>query len=78
MGSSTTRASLFERLRDPVDQAAWFEFERRYRDLVLGYARRVGLPAWDAEDLLQTWIAWLDAIRPSLPARLGKLKVATE
>jgi RNA polymerase sigma factor (sigma-70 family) len=49
----STRASLLSRLRDPGDQAAWQEFAERYSDLILGYCRRRGLQATDAEDVRQ-------------------------
>lgn len=54
-----TRASLLVRLRDHGDHEAWCEFERRYGDLILGYARRSGLQAADAEDVRQVVLASL-------------------
>ena len=48
-----TRLSLLSRVRDPADQAAWSEFERRYRDLVRHYALARGLQFCDAEDVCQ-------------------------
>jgi RNA polymerase sigma factor (sigma-70 family) len=48
-----TRLSLLSRVRDPADQAAWTEFERRYRDLVRHYALARGLQFCDAEDVCQ-------------------------
>ncbi len=50
---TTTRATLLSRVRDPEDQAAWNEFDRKYRDLILLYSRRRGLQHWDAEDVRQ-------------------------
>jgi RNA polymerase sigma factor (sigma-70 family) len=52
-----TRPSLLVRVRDPSDQAAWREFERKYRSLVLGYCRRRGLAPSDCDDVQQ--IVWL-------------------
>ncbi|KAA3607983.1 MAG: sigma-70 family RNA polymerase sigma factor [Planctomycetota bacterium] len=53
MSSGETRPSLLLRLRDPADSAAWAEFDRTYRDLILGYCRRRGLQWGDAEDVRQ-------------------------
>lgn len=50
---TTTSPSLLERLRNPQDAAAWREFDRRYGDLVVRYARSRGLQASDAEDVRQ-------------------------
>lgn len=48
-----TRQSLLVRLRNRDDGAAWEEFDRRYRDLILAYCRRRGLQPADAEDVRQ-------------------------
>jgi RNA polymerase sigma-70 factor (ECF subfamily) len=48
-----TRLSLLSRVRDPADQAAWTEFERRYHDLIRHYALARGLQFCDAEDVCQ-------------------------
>lgn len=53
MHPSATQPSLLSRVRDPADQAAWREFESKYRELILRYCRRRGLQATDAEDVLQ-------------------------
>lgn len=53
MHADATRPSLISRIRDPSNHAAWVEFESGYRDLILRYARRRGLNATDAEDVLQ-------------------------
>ena len=50
---NTTHPSLLSRLQDHEDQAAWREFDLRYRDLILRYCRRKGLQASDAEDVRQ-------------------------
>ena len=49
----STHASLLSRLSQGDDQAAWSEFHDRYRDLVIGFARRAGLQAIDCEDVAQ-------------------------
>ncbi len=51
-----TRASIFQRLRGSDEVArelSWEEFRRRYAPVILGYCRNAGLPAQDAEDVLQ-------------------------
>lgn len=54
MGSPPeTRASLILRLPNAADVAAWDEFVAVYRPLVFRAARRQGLQANDAEDLVQ-------------------------
>ena len=49
----STETSLLARVRDPADGQAWGEFERRYRDLIVAYARRRRLQLYDAEDVAQ-------------------------
>ena len=53
MDPSLTCSSLLSRIRDPGDQRAWHQFESRYGDLVLRYARARGLQLADAEDVRQ-------------------------
>jgi RNA polymerase sigma-70 factor (ECF subfamily) len=53
MTSEITRPSLLVRVRDPADEAAWRDFEQRYRDLILRYCRASGLQQADAEDVRQ-------------------------
>jgi RNA polymerase sigma-70 factor (ECF subfamily) len=53
MDSQATHPSLLSRVRDPRDQQAWCEFESRYGDLMLRYARARGLSETDAEDVRQ-------------------------
>lgn len=54
---STTRATLFDRLRSPENAAAWREFERLYADMLFRFARSIGLQHADAEDVVQTVFA---------------------
>ncbi len=53
MTTPVTRPTLLSRVRDTADHDAWNEFDARYRDLILRYARRRGLQASDAEDVRQ-------------------------
>jgi RNA polymerase sigma factor (sigma-70 family) len=48
-----TRASLLIRVRDPADQAAWYEFVEIYRPVILRLARQKGMQEADAEDVAQ-------------------------
>lgn len=51
--SPETSPSLLIRLRDPVDQDAWFEFAEIYRPVIIRLARRKGLQVADADDIAQ-------------------------
>lgn len=53
METNVTRLSLLSRVRDSSNEAAWAEFESRYRDLILRYALVRGLQHADAEDVTQ-------------------------
>jgi RNA polymerase sigma-70 factor (ECF subfamily) len=53
MDSNVTRVSLLSRVRDASNDAAWHEFEARYRELILRYALARGLQHSDAEDVCQ-------------------------
>jgi RNA polymerase sigma-70 factor (ECF subfamily) len=48
-----TPASLLERLRKPAANAAWARFVDLYTPLLYYWARRMGLPASEAGDLVQ-------------------------
>lgn len=54
----TTCASLLVRVRDPADEGAWQEFERRYAELIRRYCRRRGLSPVDTDDVSQ--IVWMN------------------
>ncbi len=53
MDFETTQPSLLSRVRDPSNQAAWREFDGKYRELILRYCRAKSLQASDAEDVRQ-------------------------
>lgn len=53
MSPETTPVSLLVRVRDAADREAWYEFDARYRDLILDHCRRHGLQTADAEDVRQ-------------------------
>jgi RNA polymerase sigma-70 factor (ECF subfamily) len=56
---NTTSASLLERLRRPVDQAAWERFVRLYTPLLCRWARKAGVPAPEVGDVVQDVFAVL-------------------
>jgi RNA polymerase sigma-70 factor (ECF subfamily) len=79
----TTHTTLLARLADGPDSAAWGEFEKRYGDLIIGFARRRGLQPADCEDVAQEVLLGLAKAAPGFrydPAK-GKfrsyLKTAT-
>src|SRR5262245_23503524 len=55
----TTSPTLLQKLREPHDQAAWARFVDLYTPLLLAWARRKGLQAADAADLVQDVFALL-------------------
>ncbi|MCA9243115.1 MAG: sigma-70 family RNA polymerase sigma factor [Phycisphaerales bacterium] len=52
-GELITTTELLDGLRRPGDQAAWEQFDQRYRPILLGYLRRGGLDENDAADVAQ-------------------------
>jgi len=53
MLTRSTNISFLVKLKDGVDPAAWFEFERRYGDLIRNVAMRRGLQPADCDDVVQ-------------------------
>ncbi|MEW6253758.1 MAG: sigma factor, partial [Planctomycetota bacterium] len=51
--STTTNTDLLRGLKDPQNQTVWQQYVDRYRPLLLGCGRRVGLSHADAEDVAQ-------------------------
>lgn len=49
----TTRHSLLIRIRDPANQAAWFEFDGVYRPMLQRFARARGLGLAEADEIAQ-------------------------
>jgi len=50
---SSTRATMFERLRDGSDPMAWEEFFNRYWRLIFAFARRLGCSEHSSEEIVQ-------------------------
>lgn len=48
-----TRVSLLNRIKNPEDNASWQEFYSIYRNLIYGVARKSGMTAEEAEDVMQ-------------------------
>src|SRR5205823_5538374 len=48
-----TSTALLEALKDRSDHAVWWEFDGRYRPLLMAVGRRLGLDVADAEDAAQ-------------------------
>ena len=53
MASETTHPSLLSRVRATDDQEAWRDFDEKYRELIVRYARARGVQPADAEDVRQ-------------------------
>lgn len=56
-GMADTSASLFDRLRDPADAAAWQRFVDLYTPLIRGWLRRHARLDHEADDLVQEVMA---------------------
>lgn len=53
----TTTTVLLDSLRDLQNRQAWFEFDARYRPVLIGFARALGLGDADAADAAQWTLA---------------------
>lgn len=53
ISAATTATELLDGLHEPGNQAAWEEFDRRYRPIMVGFLRRHGLNEVDAADVAQ-------------------------
>jgi len=51
--ATRTTTALLEGLHDPTNEAVWMEFDRRYRPILLGFGRKLGLGDADAADIAQ-------------------------
>jgi RNA polymerase sigma factor (sigma-70 family) len=61
---TSTTSALLEGLFHADDYAVWQEFDKRYRPIVFGFARRLGLDEIDAADVAQdTLIRFVEAYR---------------
>lgn len=53
----TTTSLLLDGLHDAENQAVWSEFDRRYRPILVGFARHLGLSEADADETAQRTLA---------------------
>ncbi len=53
----TTATELLDGLHEQGNRAAWAEFDRRYRPILVGFLRRMGLNETDAADVAQETLA---------------------
>ncbi len=61
---TTTTSALLEGLFNADDYAVWQEFDRRYRPILFGFARRLGVDEIDAADVAQeTLVRFVQAYR---------------
>ena len=54
---SKTTTAMLAALHDPSDAATWAEFDARYRPVLIGFARNLGLADADAADVAQDTLA---------------------
>lgn len=55
--STTTTTLLLQGLRDPANSQAWAELDARFRPIITGFARGIGLCDADAADIAQQSLA---------------------
>lgn len=53
LSQTATTTTLLDGLKDESASSIWDEFDRRYRTIVYGFARRLGLDEADAADVAQ-------------------------
>ena len=72
----TTTTQLLRDLLDPAAETVWEEFDGRYRPIIVGFARRLGLADADAADLAQeTLTRFVEAYRQGrYDRRRGRLR----
>ena len=65
--SDATRASLLLRLKraGPEREAAWTEFYALYSPIISGFARRLGTPSQEIDDLIQDVLKSFLAVAPA-------------
>ncbi|MGA2496998.1 MAG: sigma-70 family RNA polymerase sigma factor [Tepidisphaeraceae bacterium] len=71
--SEATRASLLIRLSDtgPEREVAWAEFHDLYAPIISGFARRMGTPPQDVEDLVQEVLKAFFCVSPEFNYQPG-------
>ena len=51
MEITRTTTAMLEALHDPANAEVWEAFDRRYRSILIGFARNLGLNDQDAADV---------------------------
>ncbi len=61
-----TSATLLMRLKQdgPSREIAWTEFQRRYAPIIAGFARNLGVPPGEIDDMIQDVITGFFAVQP--------------
>jgi len=74
--SVATTTELLNGLHQPANGAAWDEFDRRYRPILVGFLQRSGLNETDAADVAQETLACFvrDYRRGMYDRRQGRLR----
>lgn len=73
----STRISLLIRVRDLADGRSWDEFDAIYRPLIFRYLRRLGLGAFDADELTQEVFSRLMRKLPTFELNREKARFRT-
>lgn len=55
--ATRTTTKLLDALREPLNEPAWAQIDARYRAVIAGLARRLGLSDADADDVAQQTLA---------------------
>lgn len=55
--TTRTTTKLLDALHDPANEPAWIHLDARYRPVIIGMARRLGLSQTDAEEVAQQTLA---------------------
>lgn len=71
MDNVPTSSSLIERLKLRNDEQAWEEFCTIYQPFLLGWVKRTGVPANDADDIVQTTLLSVYNAIPGLEYERG-------
>lgn len=74
--STHATSLLLDRLRDPAEQEAWEQIDARYRPVISGFVRFLGLSESDAADVAQsTLVALFESLRSGAYRReMGRLR----
>ena len=53
MENTRTTTAMLDALHDPENALVWETFDKRYRPILIGFARNLGLSEQDAADIAQ-------------------------